>query len=110
MMAFHGAAAASQHAILAAAASVPYYQPVVPAQDVQPDRPIGYGAFGVVWYVLLYPDHPKHGRSQSAHPLSELHLSICKTAVFGLCIFLQKSTKMSLSFIHIWHSDTTYSL
>lgn len=48
MMAFHGAAAASQHAILAAAATVPYYQPVV-AKDVQPDRPIGYGAFGVVW-------------------------------------------------------------
>ena len=48
MMAFHGAAA-SQHAILAAAASVPYYQPVVSQQDVQPDRPIGYGAFGVVW-------------------------------------------------------------
>ena len=22
-----------------------------PAQEVQPDRPIGYGAFGVVWYV-----------------------------------------------------------
>ncbi len=48
IMAFHGAAA-SQHAILAAAATVPYYQPVVAAQDVQPDRPIGYGAFGVVW-------------------------------------------------------------
>ncbi|KAK2165898.1 hypothetical protein LSH36_44g02088 [Paralvinella palmiformis] len=51
IMAFHGAAAASQHAILAAAASVPYYQPVIPQQDVQPDRPIGYGAFGVVWAV-----------------------------------------------------------
>ena len=48
VMAFHGPAA-SQHAILVAAATVPYYTPVVPAQDVQPDRPIGYGAFGVVW-------------------------------------------------------------
>lgn len=39
--------AAPQGAILAAAA--PYYQaPAVPL-DVQPDRPIGYGAFGVVW-------------------------------------------------------------
>ena len=34
-------------AILSAAA--PYYQPPVVPQDVQPDRPIGYGAFGVVW-------------------------------------------------------------
>lgn len=33
-------------AILAAAA--PYYQPAV-SQDIVPDRPIGYGAFGVVW-------------------------------------------------------------
>lgn len=24
-----------------------------PAQEAQPDRPIGYGAFGVVWYVSL---------------------------------------------------------
>lgn len=42
-----------QQAILAAAQ--PYYHPPhghpTPAstQDVQPDRPIGYGAFGVVW-------------------------------------------------------------
>jgi nemo like kinase len=35
------------NAILAAAA--PYYQPPTLPQDVQPDRPIGYGAFGVVW-------------------------------------------------------------
>lgn len=48
---------AHQQAILAAAQ--PYYHPQhahqTPAtpgghtQDVQPDRPIGYGAFGVVW-------------------------------------------------------------
>lgn len=40
-------AAGPQGAILAAAA--PYYQPPAVPQDVQPDRPIGYGAFGVVW-------------------------------------------------------------
>ncbi|CAH1800382.1 unnamed protein product [Owenia fusiformis] len=50
MMAFHGNGV-SQHAILAAATTVPYYTPVVPTQEVQPDRPIGYGAFGVVWSV-----------------------------------------------------------
>lgn len=26
-----------------------YYHPPPPSQDLQPDRPIGYGAFGVVW-------------------------------------------------------------
>ncbi|KAF9814608.1 hypothetical protein SFRURICE_001769 [Spodoptera frugiperda] len=41
-----GTQSAPQGAILAAAA--PYYQtPAIPT-DVQPDRPIGYGAFGVV--------------------------------------------------------------
>lgn len=51
-----GGAGGHQQAILAAAQ--PYYHPqhahqtpATPAltQDVQPDRPIGYGAFGVVW-------------------------------------------------------------
>lgn len=50
IMAFHNPAS-SHNAILAAAATVPYYTPVVPQTDVQPDRPIGYGAFGVVWAV-----------------------------------------------------------
>lgn len=50
IMAFQGgpAPAPSQQAILTAAVAVPYYQ-FVPPQDIQPDRPIGYGAFGVVW-------------------------------------------------------------
>lgn len=36
----------SQHAALAAAS--PFY-PSTDIQDTKPDRPIGYGAFGVVW-------------------------------------------------------------
>lgn len=46
-----GVANANANAILAAAApygQVPYQPPAV-SQDIQPDRPIGYGAFGVVW-------------------------------------------------------------
>lgn len=42
-----GANVTGANAILAAAA--PYFQPPTVPQDVQPDRPIGYGAFGVVW-------------------------------------------------------------
>lgn len=43
------AAAHANNAILAAAQ--PFYAPpnLPPPQDIQPDRPIGYGAFGVVW-------------------------------------------------------------
>lgn len=48
VIAFTGAtAAAPQQAILTAAQ--PFYHPPVTVQDIQPDRPIGYGAFGVVW-------------------------------------------------------------
>lgn len=53
MMAFQGATppATPQQTILTAAVAVPYYQVMQPP-DTQPDRPIGYGAFGVVWWVL----------------------------------------------------------
>ncbi len=37
----------NSNAILAAAS--PHYNPPVSPQEFQPDRPIGYGAFGVVW-------------------------------------------------------------
>uniref|UniRef100_A0A182X6V7 Protein kinase domain-containing protein n=1 Tax=Anopheles quadriannulatus TaxID=34691 RepID=A0A182X6V7_ANOQN len=52
-----GAAGAPQGAILAAAA--PYFQPPAVPQDVQPDRPIGYGAFGVVckWKIIVDSEH-----------------------------------------------------
>lgn len=50
IMAFHPPAA-SHNAILAAASTVPYYSPVLSPSEVPPDRPIGYGAFGVVWAV-----------------------------------------------------------
>jgi len=49
MMAFHTPSGGGpQNAILAAAQ--PMFASVVPS-DAQPDRPIGYGAFGVVWAV-----------------------------------------------------------
>lgn len=41
------ATSAASNAILAAAQ--PYYHGPVSPQEFQPDRPIGYGAFGVVW-------------------------------------------------------------
>lgn len=57
MSLMQGAApAASQQGAMHAASQPPYYHPqhaaAAPAhtqEQVQPDRPIGYGAFGVVW-------------------------------------------------------------
>jgi len=44
----------NQHNAILAAAQ-PFYSNnnCVNIQDIQPDRPIGYGAFGVVWYVFF---------------------------------------------------------
>ncbi|XP_074642401.1 serine/threonine-protein kinase NLK-like isoform X2 [Tubulanus polymorphus] len=63
-LAFHSSFA-SQHAILATA-TLPSYNPcqtatrsaIIGRDSQQPDRPIGYGAFGVVWSVT----DPRDGR------------------------------------------------
>lgn len=56
MSLMQGAAPAAQQGAMHAASQPPYYHPqhaaAAPAhtqEQVQPDRPIGYGAFGVVW-------------------------------------------------------------
>jgi hypothetical protein len=45
----------NQHNAILAAAQ-PFYSSnnSVNIQDIQPDRPIGYGAFGVVWFVSTF--------------------------------------------------------
>jgi len=40
-----------QHQAILATAAQPFFSTAINIQDVQPDRPIGYGAFGVVWSV-----------------------------------------------------------
>ncbi|CAB3401703.1 unnamed protein product [Caenorhabditis bovis] len=63
---------ASSNAILAAAQ--PFYQP--PVQDTQPDRPIGYGAFGVVWSVT----DPRSGKRVALKKMPNVfqNLASCK--------------------------------
>ncbi|ULU00063.1 hypothetical protein L3Y34_000952 [Caenorhabditis briggsae] len=62
----------SSNAILAAAQ--PFYQP--PVQDSQPDRPIGYGAFGVVWSVT----DPRSGKRVALKKMPNVfqNLASCK--------------------------------
>lgn len=91
IMAFQGgpAPAPSQQAILTAAVAVPYYQ-VVPPQDIQPDRPIGYGAFGVVWWVgnFLPPIVPQY---KSVHGKHEIIVSCRKSIIYSLIYNFLKS-------------------
>lgn len=62
----------SSNAILAAAQ--PFYPP--PVQDTQPDRPIGYGAFGVVWSVT----DPRSGKRVALKKMPNVfqNLASCK--------------------------------
>ncbi|CAI5445070.1 unnamed protein product [Caenorhabditis angaria] len=66
------AAHISSNAILAAAQ--PFYPP--PVQDTQPDRPIGYGAFGVVWSVT----DPRSGKRVALKKMPNVfqNLASCK--------------------------------
>ncbi|KAL5017645.1 hypothetical protein ScPMuIL_007234 [Solemya velum] len=107
MMAFQGppAPTPSQHAILTAAVAVPYYQ-VVPPQDVQPDRPIGYGAFGVVWSVT----DPRDGKRVALKKMPNVfqNLVSCKRVyreLRMLCHFKHDNVLSALDILQPPHLD-----
>lgn len=97
-------AAGPQGAILAAAA--PYYQPPAVPQDVQPDRPIGYGAFGVVWAVT----DPRDGRRVALKKLPNVFQSLVSSKrVFRelkmLCFFKHDNVLSALDILQPPHLD-----
>jgi len=104
----HGGApahAVSQHAILAAAATVPYY-PILQQQDVQPDRPIGYGAFGVVWSVT----DPRDGKRVALKKMPNVfqNLISCKRVyreLRMLCTFKHDNVLSALDILQPAHVD-----
>ncbi|XP_025090689.1 serine/threonine-protein kinase NLK-like isoform X1 [Pomacea canaliculata] len=108
-MAFHGVSASttstpSQQAILAAAV-VPYY-PVVASSDGQPDRPIGYGAFGVVWAVT----DPRDGKRVALKKMPNVfqNLISCKRVyreLRMLCFFRHENVLSALDIIQPTNAD-----
>lgn len=107
VMAFSGppAPVPSQHAILTAAVALPYYQ-VVPSQDVQPDRPIGYGAFGVVWSVT----DPRDGKRVALKKMPSVfqNLVSCKRVyreLRMLCQFKHDNVLSALDILQPPHID-----
>ncbi|VDI51789.1 nemo like kinase, partial [Mytilus galloprovincialis] len=107
IMAFQGGAppAPSQHAILTAAVAVPYFQ-VVPPQDVQPDRPIGYGAFGVVWSVT----DPRDGKRVALKKMPSVFQNLVSSKrVFRelrmLCHFKHDNVLSALDILQPPHID-----
>lgn len=102
MMAFP--AAASQQAILAAAQ--PYYHAPVSTQDIQPDRPIGYGAFGVVWSVT----DPRDGKRVALKKMPNVFQNLVSSRrVFReikmLCFFRHENVLSALDILQPPHID-----
>ncbi|KAL7047925.1 hypothetical protein ACKWTF_003151 [Chironomus riparius] len=99
-----GVAQSATGTVLAAAA--PYYQPPNIPQDVQPDRPIGYGAFGVVWAVT----DPRDGRRVALKKLPNVFQSLVSSKrVFRelkmLCFFKHENVLSALDILQPPHLD-----
>lgn len=110
-----GGGGGHQQAILAAAQ--PYYHPQHPHQtpstpthsqnqDVLPDRPIGYGAFGVVWAVT----DPRDGRRVALKKLPNVFQSLVSSKrVFRelkmLCFFKHENVLSALDILQPPHID-----
>ncbi|XP_050407899.1 serine/threonine-protein kinase NLK isoform X1 [Patella vulgata] len=97
--------APNPQAILAAAVAVPFYQVVQP-QDAQPDRPIGYGAFGVVWAVT----DPRDGKRVALKKMPNVfqNLISCKRVyreLRMLCHFKHDNVLSSVDILQPPHID-----
>ncbi|XP_018574489.2 serine/threonine-protein kinase NLK [Anoplophora glabripennis] len=90
----------------------PYYHPqhaAAPAhtqEQVQPDRPIGYGAFGVVWAVT----DPRDGRRVALKKLPNVFQSVVSSKrVFRelkmLCFFKHENVLSALDILQPPHLD-----
>ncbi|XP_060528914.1 serine/threonine-protein kinase NLK isoform X1 [Cylas formicarius] len=93
-------------------AAQPYYHPqyaAAPAhtqEQVQPDRPIGYGAFGVVWAVT----DPRDGRRVALKKLPNVfHSLVSAKRVFRelkmLCFFKHENVLSALDILQPPHLD-----
>ncbi|XP_074031608.1 serine/threonine-protein kinase nemo isoform X1 [Leptinotarsa decemlineata] len=93
-------------------AAQPYYHPqhaATPAhsqEQVQPDRPIGYGAFGVVWAVT----DPRDGRRVALKKLPNVFQSVVSSKrVFRelkmLCFFKHENVLSALDILQPPHLD-----
>eukprot|EP00918_Siedleckia_nematoides_P018909 GHVU01040374.1.p1 GENE.GHVU01040374.1~~GHVU01040374.1.p1 ORF type:complete len:433 (+),score=30.11 GHVU01040374.1:296-1594(+) len=107
IMAFHGANGngGSQHAILAAASSSPFFQSSI-QQNTPPDRPIGYGAFGVVWSVT----DPRDGKRVALKKMPNVFQNVISSKrVFRelrmLCHFKHDNVLSALDILQPSHID-----
>jgi len=84
----------------------PLYHPVLTQQDLQPDRPIGYGAFGVVWSVT----DPRNGKRVALKKMPDVFQTLTSSRrVFRelkmLCYFNHDNVISALDILQPPHVD-----
>lgn len=99
----------SEQAILAAAQ--PFYHPTVNSQDAKPDRPIGYGAFGVVWSVT----DPRDGKLVALKKMPNVFQNLVSSKrVFReikmLCFFKHENVLSALDLLQPPHIELFHEI
>ncbi|XP_015762223.1 PREDICTED: serine/threonine-protein kinase NLK2-like [Acropora digitifera] len=77
-----------------------------PQQETQPDRPIGYGAFGVVWSVT----DPRNGKRVALKKMPNVFQSLTSSKrayreLKMLCFFKHNNVLSALDIVHPGHVD-----
>lgn len=98
----HGAS--SHHAVLAAA--TPFYHTNNDNQETKPDRPIGYGAFGVVWSVT----DPRDGKHVALKKMPNVFQNLVSSKrvyreIKMLCFFKHENVLSAIDLLQPPHID-----
>lgn len=94
----------SQHALFTTAQ--PFYHNNVNSQDAKPDRPIGYGAFGVVWSVT----DPRDGKMVALKKMPNVFQNLVSSKrvyreIKMLCFFKHENVLSALDLLQPPHID-----
>ncbi|RWS05295.1 serine/threonine-protein kinase NLK-like protein [Dinothrombium tinctorium] len=101
----HVSAHHNNNAILAAAQPM-YSSLAIGSQDIQPDRPIGYGAFGVVWSVT----DPRDGKRVALKKMPNVFQNLVSSKrvyreIKMLCFFKHENVLSALDILQPPHID-----
>ncbi|CAL1298980.1 unnamed protein product [Larinioides sclopetarius] len=104
MRAFPTVSSSPQHAVIPAQS---FFHPTVNPQDTKPDRPIGYGTFGVVWSVT----DPRDGKLVALKKMPNVFLNLVSSKrvyreIKMLCFFKHENVLSALDLLQPQNLET----